>query len=78
MNAADRESQAKPLSEGATFAAEPQASTDSANRADQANTKREAVQTGNAPNQQVKQETRTYKGATYVKGADGQWHLEQK
>jgi hypothetical protein len=78
MNAADRESQTKASSDGSALAAEPHATTDSANRADQANTKREAVQTGNAPNQQVKQETRTYKGATYVKGADGQWHLEQK
>ncbi|HZP07394.1 MAG TPA: AAA family ATPase [Terracidiphilus sp.] len=26
----------------------------------------------------VQQETRTYKGATYVKGEDGKWHLQQK
>jgi hypothetical protein len=81
MNASDRENQVKTASEDAALAAEPQtsyASTDSVNRADQANTKRDAVQSGNAPQQQVKQETRTYKGATYVKGADGQWHLEQK
>jgi hypothetical protein len=78
MNAVNRESQTKPFSEGAALAAESQGSADSANRADQANMKREAVQTSNAPTQQVKQETRTYKGATYVKGADGQWHLEQK
>jgi hypothetical protein len=29
-------------------------------------------------NQQGKLETRTYKGATYVKGADGQWYLQKK
>jgi len=28
-------------------------------------------------NQQSKLETRTYKGATYVKGADGQWYLQK-
>jgi hypothetical protein len=27
-------------------------------------------------NQQGEPETRTYKGATYVRGADGQWHLQ--
>jgi hypothetical protein len=26
----------------------------------------------------VQRETRTYKGATYEKGEDGQWHLQQK
>ncbi|MFZ1083824.1 MAG: AAA family ATPase, partial [Terracidiphilus sp.] len=31
-----------------------------------------------APDQQSKLETRTYKGATYVKGADGQWYLQKK
>jgi hypothetical protein len=30
------------------------------------------------PEQQSKLETRTYKGATYVKGADGQWYLQKK
>jgi hypothetical protein len=29
-------------------------------------------------NQQGKLETRNYKGATYVKGADGQWYLQKK
>jgi hypothetical protein len=33
---------------------------------------------GSAPDQQNNQETRTYKGATYVKGADGQWYLQKK
>jgi Flp pilus assembly CpaE family ATPase len=30
-----------------------------------------------APYKQVEPETRTYQGATYVKGADGKWHLRQ-
>jgi len=29
-------------------------------------------------NQQSKLETRSYKGSTYVKGADGQWYLQKK
>jgi hypothetical protein len=33
-------------------------------------------QSGKTPNQQGEPETRAYKGATYVKGADGQWHLQ--
>jgi hypothetical protein len=37
-----------------------------------------AQHNGNAPNQQGKLETRTYKGATYVKGEDGQWYLQKK
>jgi hypothetical protein len=81
MNEADRENQTKAGSPDAALAADqqtPYASTDSTNRADQSSTKRETAHAVNAPNQQVKQETRTYKGATYVKGADGQWHLEQK
>jgi hypothetical protein len=31
-----------------------------------------------APPQNIYRETRTYKGATYEKGEDGQWHLQQK
>jgi hypothetical protein len=49
-----------------------------ADRADQADAKRGASQVGSTPNQQVKLETRSYKGATYVKGADGQWYLQKK
>jgi hypothetical protein len=30
------------------------------------------------PNQEGPRETRTYKGAIYEKGDDGQWHLQQK
>jgi hypothetical protein len=39
--------------------------------------KQGAQQTGAAINQESKLETRTYKGATYVKGADGQWYLQK-
>jgi Flp pilus assembly CpaE family ATPase len=31
-----------------------------------------------APPQNIYRETRTYKGANYEKGEDGQWHLQQK
>ena len=30
------------------------------------------------PSQKIQSETRTYKGAIYEKGDDGQWHLQQK
>ena len=53
-------------------------SMDAADRTDTAETNRGALQGSKATNQQVKPETRSYKGATYVKGADGQWHLQQK
>jgi Flp pilus assembly CpaE family ATPase len=46
-------------------------------RSDLAGAKQEA-QPGDAPNEQGELETRTYKGATYVKGADGQWYLQKK
>jgi Flp pilus assembly CpaE family ATPase len=45
---------------------------------DNADAKRGPAQAEKPAPQQGKLETRTYKGATYVKGADGQWHLEQK
>jgi Flp pilus assembly CpaE family ATPase len=45
--------------------------------ADLADAKRGAPLSGSSPNQQSKLETRTYKGATYVKGADGQWYLQK-
>jgi hypothetical protein len=54
------------------------ASTDTADRTDFADNKRGAAQSGRPPIPQAKPETRVYKGATYVKGADGQWHLQQK
>jgi|SRR5271157_444934 len=49
--------------------------TDGVNKSGQKN---RTSQSGKSPNQQGEPETRTYKGATYVKGADGQWHLQQK
>jgi hypothetical protein len=36
-----------------------------------------AQQSGSAFSPKSKLETRTYKGATYVKGADGQWYLQK-
>jgi Flp pilus assembly CpaE family ATPase len=46
--------------------------------AEQAETKPGASQGGSASTQQNKVETRVYKGATYVKGADGQWYLQKE
>jgi hypothetical protein len=46
-------------------------------RADHGDTK-QGAQDNRALNQQSKLETRNYKGATYVKGADGQWYLQKK
>jgi Flp pilus assembly CpaE family ATPase len=45
---------------------------------DQGGAKQRAQQNDTALNQQSKLETRNYKGATYVKGADGQWYLQKK
>jgi Flp pilus assembly CpaE family ATPase len=53
-------------------------SNDNVDRNDHADTNRGASQSGKPSNPQGKPETRSYKGATYVKGADGQWHLQQK
>jgi hypothetical protein len=36
------------------------------------------AQTGSNNNQPAEQETRVYRGSTYVKGTDGQWHLKQE
>jgi Flp pilus assembly CpaE family ATPase len=46
-------------------------------RAVRAETKQGTLQSGSTPSQQAEPETRTYKGATYVKGADGEWHLKE-
>jgi hypothetical protein len=43
---------------------------------DPADVKRAATP-ASAPYKQVEPETRTYQGATYVKGTDGKWHLQQ-
>jgi Flp pilus assembly CpaE family ATPase len=56
----------------------PLTATETADRAEVADTKRGAMQSNKTPIPQSKPETRSYKGATYVKGADGQWHLLQK
>jgi hypothetical protein len=45
---------------------------------DLADAKQETQPSGGDSEQQGKLETRTYKGATYVKGADGQWYLQKK
>jgi Flp pilus assembly CpaE family ATPase len=47
-------------------------------RADHGVAKQGAQNNNKALDQQSKLETRTYKGATYVKGADGQWYLQKK
>jgi hypothetical protein len=36
------------------------------------------IQTGTTVNRQGEPETRTYKGATYARGVDGQWYLMQR
>jgi hypothetical protein len=51
------------------------ADTDHTNMAD---AKEGALEGSSTPTQQGKLETRTYKGATYEKGADGQWYLQKK
>jgi hypothetical protein len=47
-------------------------------RSDRAAAKRSGPQSGTTSSQQSKLETRTYKGAVYEKGADGQWYLQKK
>jgi hypothetical protein len=47
-------------------------------RSEQAESKSGASQGASVPTQQTKVETRVYKGATYVKGADGQWYLQKE
>jgi Flp pilus assembly CpaE family ATPase len=53
------------------------APTDKAVRADHEGARRVAQPSPSTPSQQAEPETRTYKGATYVKGADGEWHLKK-
>ena len=50
---------------------------DKPDRTVRAETKQETRQIASTPSQQVEPETRAYKGATYVKGADGEWHLKE-
>jgi hypothetical protein len=54
------------------------AEADAVLRSDQAEIKPGTPQGGSTPTQQGKLETRVYKGATYVKGADGQWYLQKE
>ena len=77
MNMGDHESEIENYTspENAQVAAGTQTSFTPADAAD---ARRGVVQNDKAPIQQGKLERRTYKGATYVKGADGQWHLEGK
>jgi Flp pilus assembly CpaE family ATPase len=45
---------------------------------DYASAPQTATQNAGSFKQNREPETRTYKGSTYVKGADGQWHLQRK
>jgi Flp pilus assembly CpaE family ATPase len=56
----------------------PETADAEAGRADHGDAKQGAQHNGNAIDQQGKLETRSYKGATYVKGDDGQWYLQKK
>ena len=56
----------------------PSAAEMDAVRNEPAETKPSAPQGAGIPAQQIKVETRVYKGATYVKGADGQWYLQKE
>jgi hypothetical protein len=39
---------------------------------------RDVATSGSSSTQEGQRETRTYKGAVYEKGEDGQWHLQRK
>ena len=56
---------------------EPVIPIDKRDRGGRAEAKQEGLQIANATSSQVEPETRNYKGATYVKGADGEWHLKE-
>jgi Flp pilus assembly CpaE family ATPase len=60
-----------------TPADKPLAPADRADRADREGAKRVAQPSASTPTQLAEPETRSYKGATYVKGADGEWHLQK-
>ena len=49
-----------------------------ADRTNLAAAKEGALEGSSTPTEQRRLETRTYKGATYEKGADGQWYLQKK
>jgi hypothetical protein len=46
-------------------------------RNDYAESNSRPLQSGTSTDQPTESETRTYRGSTYVKGPDGQWHLKQ-
>jgi hypothetical protein len=52
--------------------------SDNSGNSDFSDEKWEASKSNNNSNQKGELETRTYKGATYEKREDGQWHLQQK
>jgi len=56
----------------------PATQTVHANNTGPANPEREKVTNSNTTDEKSHRETHTYKGATYEKGEDGQWHLQQK
>ncbi|MGA3081036.1 MAG: hypothetical protein ABSD44_06605, partial [Terracidiphilus sp.] len=45
--------------------------------AESADAKRRGQQKASTPSQPSEPQTRVYKGSTYVKGADGEWHLQE-
>jgi len=79
--ASNPENSTEPSSSGAVLTAETPAQlrlTDTTGgSADFADSEGEAKPVGSNPNQQDGPEIRTYRGATYSKGADGEWHLQQ-
>jgi pilus assembly protein CpaE len=79
--ASNPENSTAPSPSGAVLLAEapaPLMLTDTAEgSSDLADSEGEAKPEGSYPNQQEEPETRTFRGATYLKGADGEWHLRQ-
>jgi Flp pilus assembly CpaE family ATPase len=56
----------------------PEQADEDAVREDHGDANQGAQNNNTALNQQSELETRSYKGTTYVKGADGQWYLQKK
>lgn len=50
---------------------------DNPHRTERPDANADVIQTGTHSDGSSEPETRTYKGATYVKGADGKWHIKQ-
>jgi pilus assembly protein CpaE len=55
----------------------PLSASPTADRADLADASRAREQSASTPKKHDEPATRIYKGSTYVRGADGQWHLKQ-